>query len=150
MRSGRRAPATVPCRNQPDEVSVVTWDEERRRRVLEYRRTHQADGRAIPLNRTEPEPDSEPVAPPARFGWHLDRDDGDTAWMADAACKGQGAERWHPEAKPPERLLATCRLCPVIDQCAAYAIADPTLHGVWGATTAKDRNRIRREMRDAT
>lgn len=40
---------------------------------------------------------------------------------------------------------AVCLGCPVLEQCMEYAVADPTITGIWGATTGKDRRQIRRE-----
>lgn len=34
-----------------------------------------------------------------------------------------------------------CRLCRFVDECAAWAIETRQLHGVWGATTARERER---------
>ena len=38
---------------------------------------------------------------------------------------------------------AICGRCPVIEPCAAYAMADPTLEGVWGGMTDRERKRMR-------
>ena len=62
-----------------------------------------------------------------------------------------------PDAYFPERAerngdhyirlaVDTCRRCPVVAQCAAYAIKWEA-EGIWGATTANDRKRIRRARR---
>ena len=41
------------------------------------------------------------------------------------------------------RALSICRMCPVQDPCAAYAVARPEPYGVWGGLTPADRRRIR-------
>ncbi len=55
---------------------------------------------------------------------------------------------WFPpaggSAKPA---IAICRRCPHCQECFAVAMADPTLRGVWGATTANDRNKLRRQLK---
>ena len=37
---------------------------------------------------------------------------------------------------------AFCRPCPVRDDCLEVALTDPTLKGVWGGRTARERRRI--------
>lgn len=32
-----------------------------------------------------------------------------------------------------------CRRCPVLAECRDYAMSDPSLHGIWGGLTAKER-----------
>lgn len=36
-----------------------------------------------------------------------------------------------------------CRACPLQISCAEYAIPQPYLDGVWGATTPRERSRLR-------
>lgn len=68
------------------------------------------------------------------------------AWQADAVCKE------HPEVDffPPRGASALpaielCRRCAVQAECLAYALSDPSLVGVWGATTTKERRRLRNQ-----
>jgi WhiB family redox-sensing transcriptional regulator len=68
------------------------------------------------------------------------------AWMARAACRGTGTDAYFPTVGAtvaPAR--AVCAGCPVREPCLAYALADPELAGVWGGTSARERDRIRRE-----
>ena len=37
-----------------------------------------------------------------------------------------------------------CLNCPVVAQCLRYAMENPSLVGVWGGTSSKDRMRMRR------
>ena len=39
--------------------------------------------------------------------------------------------------------IAVCQRCNVQATCLAYALTDPTLDGIWGATTPDDRRRMR-------
>lgn len=44
---------------------------------------------------------------------------------------------------------AICRQCPVQRDCVAYALADPDIKGIWGATTERQRQDRRRQLRQA-
>jgi WhiB family redox-sensing transcriptional regulator len=70
------------------------------------------------------------------------------AWYADAAC------REHPDLEfvllplgtgsvEIEQRKAICRRCLVREECLAYALADPSLDGVWGGTTKPERAILR-------
>lgn len=39
---------------------------------------------------------------------------------------------------------AICDDCPVRQACLDFAMADPSLKGVWGGTTDRDRKRLRK------
>ena len=60
------------------------------------------------------------------------------AWMAcAAACKGEPIEVFFPTgggsaAQKTARARELCGRCPVVDECAAFAAADPDTHGWWG------------------
>jgi hypothetical protein len=41
---------------------------------------------------------------------------------------------------------ALCRTCPFVDDCADWALTTQQQHGVWGATTAKDRKQATRQV----
>jgi WhiB family redox-sensing transcriptional regulator len=41
------------------------------------------------------------------------------------------------------RAIAICRTCPVMAECARYAIEHNEVHGVWGSLTPYDRRVIR-------
>ena len=58
------------------------------------------------------------------------------------------AERpWFPSrpwAKAAEAARSVCAACPAREPCLAYALANPELVGVWGATTTRERRALRR------
>jgi WhiB family redox-sensing transcriptional regulator len=41
---------------------------------------------------------------------------------------------------------ALCRLCPAVDDCATWAVETRQTHGVWGATTARERERLTEQV----
>lgn len=47
----------------------------------------------------------------------------------------------------PNKAKAVCGNCPVKAECAEYAIARPTLEGVWGGMTDNERASYRRRRR---
>lgn len=69
------------------------------------------------------------------------------AWMLDAACVEVGVEPFIPEYQgaKPNAAKAICAVCPVIDACRAYALADASLVGVWAGTTMRERRDMRGE-----
>lgn len=66
------------------------------------------------------------------------------AWRADALCKEYPKLAWFGKtdrsAKPAK---AVCEQCLVRAECLAYAMADPTLEGIWGGLTRRERGRLR-------
>jgi WhiB family transcriptional regulator, redox-sensing transcriptional regulator len=68
-------------------------------------------------------------------------------WREGAACADRSDVDFFA---PPdnrgqvERALAICSICPVIDDCLAFAIETNQNDGIWGGLTAKERLRIRR------
>lgn len=70
------------------------------------------------------------------------------AWMALGACTNPAydAEMWHPVGakERPREPIEICGGCPVRAECAAYALARPTLEGIWGAMTHPERESVRR------
>lgn len=70
-------------------------------------------------------------------------------WQQSAACRGEPnavffqADSSHHDH--PAR--AICDDCPVREQCRDFAMADPSLKGVWGGTTERDRKRLRKHQR---
>lgn len=76
----------------------------------------------------------------------IDRPD----WWQRAACTGGNTKPWFPGrgvAEEPAKRI--CDGCPVADQCLAYALADPRLHGIWGGTNETERDLIRARRRTA-
>lgn len=73
------------------------------------------------------------------------------SWMADGLCvDADNPDAWFPhpkhEAAAAKKL---CAGCPVRAKCAAFAVADSTLEGIWGGTTFGQRDWLRRKARDA-
>ena len=67
------------------------------------------------------------------------------AWMEDGLCAQVNPELFFPEAGGSNReAKAICTTCPVLTQCRDYALADPTLLGVWGGTSERERRTWRR------
>lgn len=60
-----------------------------------------------------------------------------SAWFPD---KGEHGTR-------QDAAKAICRACPVRQPCLAYALARHEPHGIWGGTTAAERNRPQRAAR---
>lgn len=67
------------------------------------------------------------------------------AWHAKARCRGYGpAAFFGTFTERRSDPMATCRRCGVRSACLATALADPSLLGVWGATTERERRVMRR------
>ena len=62
-------------------------------------------------------------------------------------CQVTDPDLWFPESGGENFQFRTakkfCGQCPVQKECAAYALSEPDLLGIWGGTTVKDRQRIR-------
>jgi WhiB family redox-sensing transcriptional regulator len=41
--------------------------------------------------------------------------------------------------------ISICRRCPIRAECLEFAIDEPGFHGVWGGTTQKQRQMLRRD-----
>lgn len=73
---------------------------------------------------------------------------GDPApWMKQALCRETDPELFFPPSENHRRQVneakSVCRQCPVVHDCAGYAIERPALGGIWGGTTDTERRRIR-------
>lgn len=73
-------------------------------------------------------------------------------WRGRAACFGSGTDFW-PDIglqKTGERNLilrrarAVCNLCPVSEECLAFAVKTHQPYGIWGGKSAEERRRIRK------
>lgn len=78
--------------------------------------------------------------------------------MESAACRALPTDLFFPaegsNGNDPviAAAKAVCWQCPVRRQCVAYALADPAVSGVWGATTTDERRAERtrhRQLRQA-
>lgn len=62
-----------------------------------------------------------------------------------AVCRGHDPALWFPpNGVNVDRARAICSTCPVVGECLSFAIADESLTGVWGGTTARERRQLRR------
>lgn len=58
---------------------------------------------------------------------------------------GVFADQWHPSPIHERAATKLCRSCPVQTACLRYALDNPELEGVWGATTTAQRAALRGE-----
>lgn len=66
-------------------------------------------------------------------------------WMVDGLCRQIDGDLWFPEhGESPHIAKRVCRVCPVVTPCLEFALSLPDVAGVWGATTPKERQRMRR------
>lgn len=67
------------------------------------------------------------------------------AWHRDALCREYPALNWFPtRGESLDAVRAVCARCLVRAECAAEALDDPTLHGVWAGLSQADRRALRR------
>lgn len=69
------------------------------------------------------------------------------SWRQLALCAQADPDMWFPEKgdhRSARRAKEVCRRCPVRVECAEYAMAEPSLDGVWGGTTYLERRQLRR------
>lgn len=59
------------------------------------------------------------------------------------------ADRWKPTPTGEREPIAKsiCRRCPVQVECLRHALDDPSLEGIWGGLTTRDRKALRRLRR---
>lgn len=70
------------------------------------------------------------------------------AWQADAACREHPEVTWFSNhSSHQRRAKEICRSCLVLDECRAWALSQgPTLVGVWGGLSTRERRRRRRPV----
>lgn len=67
------------------------------------------------------------------------------SWRQLALCAQTEPNLWFPEQGAPARAAkAICRRCPVQAPCLEYALNDPSLEGVWGGFSQRERQMLRR------
>jgi WhiB family redox-sensing transcriptional regulator len=72
------------------------------------------------------------------------------AWHSSASCRSEPVDTFFGAAGASyERARALCASCPVARACLEVALADPTVQGFWGATSERERARIRRQRKAA-
>jgi len=71
-------------------------------------------------------------------------------WQRRAACRGDGVGAYFPTrgASDLDLARAVCAGCEVRSDCLDYALADPSVLGVWGGTSERERQRLRRDATD--
>jgi WhiB family transcriptional regulator, redox-sensing transcriptional regulator len=79
----------------------------------------------------------------------------DGAWRTRGACQAVDPEMFFPApSEPADAAIALCRTCDVQGPCLAWALEVGDCHGVWGATTPRERRAMlvawRSEMHSAT
>lgn len=73
-------------------------------------------------------------------------------WWDDAACAAAdvamypGGQAGTPAAKTVCRNKVTGRMCPVLYDCLAYAMAEKEHFGVWGGCSERERRRLVKVM----
>lgn len=70
-------------------------------------------------------------------------------WMDRALCREVGPDLFHPEVQSdvfPAK--AVCRMCDVKEECLQYGLDNPSLEGVLGGTSQKERILLRRRRRN--
>jgi WhiB family redox-sensing transcriptional regulator len=71
-------------------------------------------------------------------------------WMDEALCREVGTEMFFPEESATRSAIKAkkvCSVCPVIHDCLDYALSFPSLQGIYGGTTERDRYAIKRKRR---
>jgi WhiB family redox-sensing transcriptional regulator len=64
----------------------------------------------------------------------------DGAWRTRGACQTVDPETFFPApSEPADAAVALCRTCDVQGACLAWALEVGDCHGVWGATTPRER-----------
>jgi hypothetical protein len=64
----------------------------------------------------------------------------DGAWRQRGACQAVDPETFFPApSEPADAAVALCRTCDVQGACLAWALEVGDCHGVWGATTPRER-----------
>lgn len=70
-------------------------------------------------------------------------------WMADAACSRVDPALWFPDkgdGRSGKHAKAICATCPVVDSCREYALLNNETFGIWGATSERDRRKLRKQV----
>jgi WhiB family transcriptional regulator, redox-sensing transcriptional regulator len=70
----------------------------------------------------------------------LQERDEDLTWRARGVCQSVDPEVFFPApSEPADAAVALCRTCEVQGACLAWALEVGDCHGVWGATTPRER-----------
>jgi len=70
------------------------------------------------------------------------------SWIVHAACAGEPTDLFFPEDDEAAALARSiCGRCSVRAECISYAVAIPSLDGIWGGLTRQERSHLRRNRR---
>jgi len=72
------------------------------------------------------------------------------AWQEESNCKNVDSElfflepllRGKQKREKERKAKEVCKGCPVVNECLQHAMRTPEYFGVWGGTTADERNHI--------
>jgi WhiB family transcriptional regulator, redox-sensing transcriptional regulator len=68
-------------------------------------------------------------------------------WQERAACFGIDPDVFFPISEDEAgTALAFCRVCPIREECLAWALKNGERYGVWGGTTEQQRRRLQRRV----
>lgn len=74
-------------------------------------------------------------------------------WRDAAACRDVEPRLFFPVGltgsalAQAERAKAVCALCPVVEECLAFAVTTNQEYGVWGGLDEEERHEVRRSWR---
>ena len=72
----------------------------------------------------------------------------DLSWLDAGLCAQTDPEAFFPDKSGTNTdAKRTCAACDVTAACLAYALADPSIEGVWGGTSQRERQAMRRKAR---
>ncbi len=78
----------------------------------------------------------------------MTEDEMDNDWMADGLCRHQPPSTFFPsDGVGVEVAKRICEECPVREDCLEYALTHRIDHGVWGASSERQRRRILKSRR---
>src|SRR5919206_3576025 len=73
----------------------------------------------------------------------------DPAWRTRGLCQSVDPETFFPApSEPADAAVSLCRTCEVQGPCLAWALEVGDCHGVWGATTPRERRAMLVAWRD--
>lgn len=68
--------------------------------------------------------------------------------MERAQCRGEDRSLFFPSlGADTAKARVICSICPVRSECLNYAVADAEIVGIWGGTSARQRQKLRSERR---
>jgi WhiB family redox-sensing transcriptional regulator len=83
-----------------------------------------------------PRPHVEVPAPPTLGPFDSYGPTAHVDWQAHAACRGMGSDLLFPtNGNAIAHATRICARCPVLEKCRTIALDDPSLYGVWAATS---------------